>query len=144
MSEQIKDLQQAVTTILRALKIAETEVQVAHRKLNFLPIDIQTLRFVSEHKDCRLADLSKHLSIAATTASSVVDRLVERGFIQRQRPETDRRSIALSLTKEGAHAFGSIEAEEFATMALMLDALPEDERPTFVRHMMQIARKVSM
>lgn len=143
MSDQIKDLQQAVTTIMRALKIAETEVQIAHRQLSFLPVDIQTLRFVAQNPDCRLAVLASFLGVVATTASSVVDRLVDRGFIARRRPEKDRRSIALSLTDEGKDAFRRLETEERATMKLMLDALPEDERATFVRHMSRIASKVS-
>ncbi len=143
MADQIIDLQRAVTTIMRALKIAETDVQVAHRQLSFLPVDIQTLRYISEHPDCRLADVAGYLGVVATTASSVIDRLVDRGFVERRRPETDRRSLALSLTREGREAISRIEAEELATMRIMLDALPEDEREMFVRHMTQIAAKVS-
>lgn len=143
MTNQIKELQQAVTTIMRALKIAETEVQIAHRQLSFLPVDIQTLRFVAQNPDCRLADLASYLGVVPTTASSVVDRLVDRGFVARHRPETDRRSIALSLTDQGKDAFARLEAEERATMKLMLEALPENERATFVRHMSQIASTVS-
>lgn len=143
MTQQIKDLQQAVTTIMRTLKIAETELQIAHRQLSFLPVDIQSLRFIGEYPDCRLADLASFLGVVATTASSVVDRLVDRGFVVRRRPETDRRSLALSLTEDGKDAFARIEAEERATMKLMLDALPEGERDTFVRHMSQIASRVT-
>lgn len=143
MANQTKDLQRAVTTILRALKIAETEIRVAHKELNFQPADIQSLRFLSEHPSSKLSDLGAHLGVVPTTASSIVDRLVDRGLVARRRPESDRRSIALSLTAQGRDAFGRLEEEEIATMRIMLDALPEAERETFVRQMTRIAEKVS-
>ncbi|MEM8582192.1 MAG: MarR family transcriptional regulator [Pseudomonadota bacterium] len=143
MADQVVTLHRAVTTLMRALKIAETELQVAHRELSFLPVDIQSLRFVAQNPDCRLAELAQFLGVVPTTASSVVDRLVQRAFIDRRRPETDRRSLALRLTHLGQETFERLEAEEHATMRIMLDALPEQDRETFVRNMTQIAETVS-
>lgn len=143
MTDNVHALHEAVTAILRALKIAETQVRVAHKDLNFVPADIQTLRFVSQHEACMLSDLAAHLGVVPTTASSVVDRLVDRGFLRRERPETNRRAVSLHLTDEGADAFGRIEEEELATMRIMLDALPEKDRDAFVRSMKRIADHVT-
>lgn len=143
MDQDIHRLHNAVTAILRALKIAETNVQVAHRELAFVPADIQTLRFVSSHSGCRLTDLAEHLGVVPTTASSIVDRLVERGFVRRDRPETNRRAIALDLTEAGAVAFSRLESEELATMKTMLDALPEADRSQFIQSMTRIAETVA-
>ena len=143
MTVDVLALQSAVTRIMRALKIAEKHVQVAHRDLNFATPDIQTLRFVAEHPGCKLSDLAEHLGAAPTTASSIVDRLVERGIVLRERPETNRRTIALSLTPAGKDAFALIDAEEKQTMRMMLDALPEESRDEFIRSMTRIADKVS-
>jgi len=87
--------------------------------------------------------LSGHLGVVPTTASSVVDRLVERGFVSRERPEANRRAIALRLTPEGQYAFALIDAEEKATMQIMLDALPEEDREAFVKSMVHIAGVVA-
>ena len=143
MKEQVQSLHKAVTVLMRALKIAEKNVQVAHRELNFVAVDIETLRFLTNHPDCMLSDLAKHLDVVPTTASSVIDRLVERGFVSRERPETNRRSVALGMTREGQHAFALIDAEEKATMQIMLEALPEEDRAQFVKSMTHIANRVS-
>jgi len=142
MEQDIHRLHRAVTTILRALKIAETNTQVAHRELAFVPADIQTMRFVSVHPGCKLSDLAEHLGVVPTTASSIVDRLVDRGLIRRDRPETNRRVIAITLTDDGASAFSRLEAEELATMKTMLEALPPDDRAQFVDSMARIADTV--
>ncbi|MEX0370731.1 MAG: MarR family winged helix-turn-helix transcriptional regulator [Tateyamaria sp.] len=143
MEEQTESLHKAVTALMRALKIAEKNVQVAHRELNFVAADIATLRYLTDHPDCMLSDLAGHLGVVPTTASSVIDRLAERGFVSRERPETNRRSIALRMTPEGQNAFALIDAEEKLTMKIMLDALPEEERAQFVRSMTHIADRVS-
>lgn len=143
MQEEIENLHKAVTVLMKALKIAEKNVQVAHQELNFVAADIATLRYLTDHPDCMLSDLANHLRVVPTTASSVVDRLVERGFVSRERPETNRRSIALRMTPEGQHAFALIDAEEKQTMKIMLDALPEKDRTQFVKSMAHIADRVS-
>lgn len=142
MTDDAFELHAAVTTIMRALKIAERDVQVAHREWNFVAADVQTLRFLSAHPGCKLADLAMHLGVVPTTASSVIERLVDRGLVQRERPETNRRAIALTLTDGGRETFGLIDAEEKSTMQVMLDALPQEDRPAFIRSMKQIAKSV--
>ena len=143
MSDPVQDLHIAVTTMMRALKIAETKVRVAHTELSFAPAEIQTLRFVSDRDGCKLSDLGAHLGIVPTTASSLVDRLVDRGFLERARPETNRRAVSLHLTEDGRTAFGRLEAEERATMQIMLEALDESEQAAFVETMTRIADHVS-
>jgi len=78
-----------------------------------------------------------------TTASSIVDRLVDRGFVGRERPASNRRAVALHLTDDGRLAFGRVEAEELATMRIMLDALPDTDRARFVSDMSRIAQHIS-
>ncbi|MFQ6550386.1 MarR family winged helix-turn-helix transcriptional regulator [Aestuariibius sp. 2305UL40-4] len=139
----VSGLQASVATILRVMKITETSFRVAHRELNFSPPDLQSLRFIAQNPGCRSGELAAYLGVVPTTATSVVDRLVKRGLVSRTRPESDRRSVALTLTEDGREAFARIDAEEKQTMRVMLDALPDADREGFVRAMAQIAEHVS-
>ena len=143
MTTEVAELHDAVVRIMRALKIAETKLHVTHREMSFVPADIQTLRFLSQNEGSKLSDLAGHLGVVPTTASSIVDRLVDRGMVQRDRPETNRRAIALRLTRLGEDVYGRLEVEELTTMRFMLDALPEEDRPAFIRAMGRIAAAVS-
>src|SRR5688572_24632704 len=49
----------------------------------------------------RLAELAEHTSSEPSTLSRMVDALVERGLLVRERSSTDGRAIALSLTTHG-------------------------------------------
>lgn len=143
MSDIISSLQSSVSVILRVLKILETSHRVAHRDLNFLAADIHSLRFIVQNPGCMSGELAAHLDVVATTATSIVDRLVRRGLVRRERPETNRRTVALSLTEDGTEAFARISAEERETMRLLLDALPEADRDGFAKAMATIATGIS-
>lgn len=49
----------------------------------------------------RLADLGERIAADASTLSRVVDGLIRRGLVKRDRSTTDARALALSLTPEG-------------------------------------------
>jgi DNA-binding MarR family transcriptional regulator len=48
-----------------------------------------------------LSELAEQIYSNNSTASGIIDRLVKAGLVKRERPDTDRRSISLSLTMEG-------------------------------------------
>ena len=141
MTDAASDLQAAVAVISRVLKITEPAIQTAHGDLKLAPSDIQSLRFIAEHPGCMASALADHLGVVPTTATSIVDRLVKRDFVHRARPEGNRRAIA--LTAAGQDAFTRIDADEKATMTLMLDALPQADRAAFVTAMERIAAHLS-
>lgn len=134
-----RSLQDSILTIVRIQKIMERSVPTAHGELKLAPPDMQTLRFIASNPGCMSVAVAHHLGVVPTTATSVVDRLVKRGFVDRVRPEANRRSVALRLTDTGRHAFERIDAEELASSKAMLAVLPGEEREAFVGAMAIIA-----
>jgi DNA-binding MarR family transcriptional regulator len=55
----------------------------------------------SENAGPRIADLAEHLQIQHHSAVELVDRLVQRGLIQRIRGDEDRREVHVKLTPRG-------------------------------------------
>ena len=53
----------------------------------------------------RMTDLARRLVLSKSSATRMVDRLEERGLVERRIPETDRRGMEVSLTKSGARRF---------------------------------------
>ncbi|MCV6597986.1 MAG: MarR family transcriptional regulator [Mangrovicoccus sp.] len=143
MSENARILRQSFIAIVGALKVAENEIQKTHRAFNFSYAELQAIRYVSHHSGCKLSDLATSLGVVPTTASSIIDRLEDRDLIRRERSPTNRRAISLFLTKAGIETFALLEAEELATMDVMLDALDPAERDGFVAQIAQIAQSLS-
>ncbi len=131
--EQITALSTALETFTRRYKLAD----VGGKTLNLL--DTQTLLYVSEHPACGPTDVARYLGVAATTISSVTDRLVKHGFLERRRIESNRRSVALTLSPKGeAHVAAYARAHD-DLYRMMLDRLSPAERGTLIELITKIA-----
>lgn len=136
-ADQLKQLTLAFERFTRRFKVAEATAAMSN-SLNAL--DVQALLFINENPGCKLGDVARHLQVALTTMSSSTDRLVRRDMIERQRPETNRRSVALTLTQTGRDTVtGYMEGYQDACSA-MLEPLDPAERADFVRLTLKIAQ----
>ncbi|GLU28979.1 MarR family winged helix-turn-helix transcriptional regulator [Brucella sp. NBRC 12950] len=136
-SDQIELLAIAFERFTRRFKVLEAAAAMQN-SLNAL--DIQALLFIDEHPACNLGDVARHLQVALTTMSSSADRLVRREMIERQRPETNRRSVALSITEKGKQAVTGYIDGYRASCKAMLQALDPADQAEFLRLTQQIAK----
>lgn len=134
--EQLRQLTLAFERFTRRFKVAEAAAAIKNA-LNAL--DIQALLFIEEYPDCTLGDVARHLEVALTTMSSSADRMVRRGMIERQRPEANRRAVALSLTSAGRDAVAGYMKGYRDACSAMLEPLDPAERADFVRLTLKIA-----
>lgn len=129
----------SMQTLIRGLKVAEANgVEAASCRLS--PPDLQALMLIGARERCIVSDVAAGLNISPTTASSLVDRLVRNGYVERYRSEDDRRIVRLELSAEGARI-----REESMTMQLhhcrrMLDELSAGEAEIFLRLMDKIGQ----
>lgn len=136
-------LHQAISTLIRTYKISETAPAESLDKKHLNPPDMQTLLFVGERGTCIATDVAEHLRVAPTTASSIIDRLVRRGLLSRERTEENRRVVCLRLTSEGKKLESQVLKYQLANCRAMLRALKPGEQDIFVRLMSTIADTVS-
>ena len=74
--------------------------------------------------------LCSQTSIAKGTLTGVVDRLVEKGLVQRGGSGRDRRSSSVCLTGEGRETFERIAREHFACLRQAFSAFQAQELET--------------
>lgn len=139
--DDLERLRQGIDTLVRVLKIADA-TQLPDGKAPLNPSDSQTLIFVAMHEGCIGSDIAKFLGVSATTVSAIVDRLVRRGLVRRERTEANRRVVLLSVTPDGRKAAEAILDEQRKHCALMLEALSPSSRRDFVNHISKIAQKI--
>lgn len=136
-------LHEAISTLIRIYKISETAPAESAGNKHLHPPDMQTLLFVGERKTCIANDVAEHLRVASTTASSIIDRLVRRGLLLRERTEKNRRVVQLRLTKEGQKVQSQVLNRQLANCRAMLGTLKASEQEVFVRLISTIADTVS-
>ncbi|HDR7435092.1 MULTISPECIES: MarR family transcriptional regulator [Bacillus] len=62
---------------------------------------IRILQLISREKDITIGKLATELSLSHNTTSEHVKRLIQKGFIMKERNKQDERVVNLTLTKEG-------------------------------------------
>lgn len=84
----------------------------------------------------RMSDLASCTQTSQASLTGIVDRLVERGLVVRERAGADRRVVEVALTPEG-------QAEMRRAHAGMLDRLEELLSPLGTEERLEFARLVS-
>lgn len=132
--EELAALGEAFDLFTRRYKLAEA--LGPEKPLNEL--DKQVLFYVAKQPGCGPTDAARYLGVANTTISSATDRLVKRDLIKRQRPEADRRAVALRLTDAGQRKVDGLQAMYGELHRHMLDPLSASERRQLIAMMAKI------
>ena len=95
-----------------------------------------TLLAISQHEPLGVSEVSRLVSLSASTMVGILDRLADKGLIVRERSESDRRRVMLRATAQGRHAaahapplvsdglsvaLGQLRRAELRTLALYLE-----------------------
>ena len=86
------------TALSRYVQARSTALSEARRELSIGEGDAKALLYISDHPGCRAADIAAHLGITPAGVTALVDRLVERGVVEREYDESERRVIRISCT----------------------------------------------
>ncbi len=103
--------------------------------------DLSVIAFVNASSGCIMGDVANELSSPLSTATTVVDRLVRKGLVERWRSEEDRRTVRLRLTPLGQQLQDQITTAKRASCERILEFLNSDERDVYIHLMEQIAEK---
>ncbi|WP_123040012.1 MarR family winged helix-turn-helix transcriptional regulator [Cohnella candidum] len=95
------------------------------------------LRLLKQYPKIGLNELSELMHTGASTASGVVDRLVQAGLIERDRLETDRRAVVLKLSPEGERLVEVTSERVLKRLSPLLSLSEED-----IGHLLRIHAQI--
>ncbi|WP_051382684.1 MarR family winged helix-turn-helix transcriptional regulator [Gloeobacter kilaueensis] len=139
--EQLVLLYQSVQQLIRSLKVAQPQGRGGGEGLN--PTDQQALTLIGESGPCTLGEVAESLGVPLSTASSAVERLVQKGLVERSRVASNRRIVRLALTAAGKAMFAEVAREQLHQCQAMLEALDGPEREVFIALMAKIASRTA-
>ncbi len=90
---------------------------------NHVPL-LGTLQF----RPYTLSDLAETHSVSSPTMSSTISTLEERGWVQRERSQEDRRIVWVSITPEGKRVLDDIQQHVIKRIAALLEDLSDEDK----------------
>lgn len=103
-------------------------------------VEFTILMLVKSNPAVTQKQLSQTLAVTAANITILLDRLVEKGWIERMRSETDRRVQHIVLTAAGAALAEQSHALSLTCEAEMLRHLTEGERIMLLELLDKVAR----
>lgn len=80
---------------------------------------------LSKAPGLRVSELAKILSIHASTCSNMLDKIQKKGFVRRDRSESDQRNVHLYLTEEGKNLLAKAPQPAQGVLTDVLLRLPD-------------------
>jgi DNA-binding MarR family transcriptional regulator len=121
---------QAATELMEAMpaimQFMRTEMR-SQREPSLSVPQFRVLAFLSRHPNASLSEVADHIGITRASASAMVDRLVQRGLVDRQEDPSERRHIMLKLTLTGSDLLESMRNSTRQTIAGLLNKLTPEE-----------------
>ena len=82
---------------------------------------VQMVMAVRESEEMSISGLATALNVSSPSASNMVERLVEKGVLQRERSKEDRRKVVVRLTEEAALHAGRMEEAVLAAFLELVE-----------------------
>jgi DNA-binding MarR family transcriptional regulator len=101
--------------------------------------DFIVLDHLEETSQASMGDVANKFSMAASTMTGIVDRLVRQKLIRREHSKTDRRKVVMELTAKGKRTLQKIWENLMQTLEVPLSLLTQDEIETLVRIIKKLA-----
>ncbi|MER3495061.1 MAG: MarR family transcriptional regulator [Mastigocladus sp. ERB_26_2] len=87
---------------------------------------LRSLAFLKRNPGASLSEVAEHLGVTCATASTTIERLVQRNLVQRTDHPQERRRVVLNLTEEGKQLLEESQQKTRAHIAEILkDLTPE-------------------
>ncbi len=109
--------------------------------------EIHTIEAVGMYGSKTMSEIALELEITMGTLTTAVDKLIRKGYVERNRSASDRRIVNVSLTKRGKLAYRIHEKFHIDMVkAIMSDFTPKEEEVLLIalnklnRHLKDIYR----
>lgn len=89
-----------------------------------------------------MKQIAETLGVAVSTPTRTIDRLLEKGFINRAVGEKDRRQLLIELTPKGKKLLEDIDKENLEITRKMLNGLLDEEIETFKKILSKISENI--
>jgi MarR family transcriptional regulator, organic hydroperoxide resistance regulator len=132
VEEKAKELMRHIEALADRIFLEQSTMEVGRR-------ESIVLRLLADGP-LAMGELSSRISLALSTLTGIVDRLVEREYVARDRAENDRRVIIVQLTPRGREAHEQVQNSRNEFGKVLLSALDESERETMLSMFRKITR----
>ena len=101
------------------------------------------LEHLSHRKECKMNELVTSIQTSFSSATAMIDRLVNHGLARRLRGKEDRRTVFVSITKKGHEILDEVYLQKKEGIVQLFQRLSAEERKTYLDIIEKLVNKLS-
>jgi DNA-binding MarR family transcriptional regulator len=98
------------------------------------------LRYIHQSKECTSTELADAFEVNKSAITAIINRMADRGLIQRTRDENDRRVVYLTLTKAGSTLYENCQEKVQQLVESIITQFDETEITNFINTYEKLAQ----
>lgn len=104
---------------------------------------LHVLWLLQHHGEMPMSKLAVLLDVSLSNATGIIDRMAERGLVERVRVPDDRRVVLVRPAEAGRQAISETESSKRERMRSVIGRLPASERPIVLEALRSLRRALS-
>ena len=96
-------------------------------------VHLDVLMLLADEGRLPMRSIADALDVSQASTTGIVDRMEQRGLVERQRDDEDRRVVMVALTETGRQFIAGIATERRGRLATLLEELSDDELTALLR-----------
>lgn len=117
------------TARISRLMATSKDVFFASYGLNKAQVEVL---YVLSSRSIHIKDISHVLMITSSSASQLIEGLVQKGYVIRKEVSEDRRSIEVQMTVEGRKKFGNFRKAHLKRMQSLFESITDEQLEKFI------------
>lgn len=98
-----------------------------------------TLQYIRNNKKCTSTEIANEFGVGKSAVTAQINRLFDKGLIERTRDQADRRNVYLNVTNKGVNLVEFTEKELYAAVGDHLSHFDKEEITMFIQSLEKLA-----
>ena len=140
LEDRARRLTDHLQTVMEEAENADKNTTAVREKLTWQ--EVRVLRAVGRQECCPMSGLADMICLSLSSATGLIDRLVSKKLVKRDRSSEDRRVVQVELTEQGRELNEEAMAGPVEFARGMLKGLNADEQDALVSLFGKISERI--
>jgi DNA-binding MarR family transcriptional regulator len=139
LEAKARELTDLILQLTHQITIRESEILQNWDVELTLP-EFKVIHFLNRRGPSIMREIADHLGMAVSTMTGIIDRMVKKNLVVRERPEDDRRIVKVELTEQGRQAEDWHMSEHKRITIAILKRLNEEDQDALLDIMKKVVQ----
>lgn len=104
--------------------------------------EVRIIEILGKHGPLTMTDVAERAGLSVSTITFVMDNLVEKKLVKRERSEKDRRVVWVELMPDGRQIFDQVTEVHLSMVRGMLNSLNKEEQDMLISLFRKVALRI--